>query len=1124
MSSPSDYKVMWENEVVQETEEITVNRRLLYRDPATHKLVGCNVDKILPELRRIIVTIGYVDKVRLVLPYRHFVKYDASLVDTSCNPYVEPDYIPPSARDDPHKYQYQLALILSDVPTELRFEAVRRLPFLDDTKAGLLCVFEIITGKIHYLTRDGLFNYEPALATQKRVDLQMNYSGNRVTFPQETIWDEAVINSHPRTVKYNTSNGLQTVERILQLPEQEVSVIKFKNGDSLLVHDDEIEEDNSPMQTSTVTDDDMNRRLNELREQIVADLTENKEEDAKDANNGSLGRQTVRSATISPYTPKLGIRNKVATSGNVLMNRLASYGAGTVTKAYATHRTVVASNNRMNGTNQLNQFSLSPININRTFSFRNQRNNGDDDDEPEDDEDEEEPNNGDNGNNPPHNQQNHGDSVHLNSSQSSNSTSWSIRFKISDVKLRYYGRRWGRNEDLQRKIKEWQDLAELYGIPSSEWYKIWVSVILRGAAKNVQVNDRNHQQNIFKLWELLRSRFPVESKLEMRIERLANFQYKGRRTMKTHITNFVNLTTEIDEDIETRIMLNDEGRLPNNLPNPNSIYDSLMNSIRNVSLLHTKTQAFEYERNNRIHEASYERTLDDIDGLQQSMLKAEQAFYPNGRLQKHDCRDTTPVLHPRYRYFAQYGRVSPRRLRYQRNEAVRNRIRDAHRRRYGQFVQATGCYACGRNNHRVKDCKDKTKRDQWCMENKACYYCTGRGHRARDCVIRNRDQKSKEEGGSTDPASRPRRPDANNDDSNQRRGHDPRGRHANRGNGRGRNYRGRGGRHAHDRASWRRNENGQGRGSRFNNSRGRGIRGNNSRGRGSRDTRAQRQFAQQTDEAHDQSDQQPQRLAYQRDFVDDDEATDPELDGLYAKQFVTQTKINAKQQRGRRLQKQHQLLQSTDIRYDVNYHGVRWSQIPSPDTAEIDIGRKYDSGFIKQWTLIDTGSSISTVTPTQAKKLLESSEWSLTKGDKNFKVENGGEKEEVFSGDYVELPVRIVGTEQWKMIRFYVMPHDHCSFEMILGIRDMKKVGYDLATRVSDDTLIFKHSSRRNKLNYVETKEQILEKVQQMGDEFACYQLFQQPDLQGTRSGMHSREVKEREDSEEDGRPASRRL
>ena len=49
------------------------------------------------------------------------------------------------------------------------------------------------------------------------------------------------------------------------------------------------------------------------------------------------------------------------------MKRLASYGAGTVTKAHATQQTNVTSNNPMSATNLFNQFSLSPLRANETL-------------------------------------------------------------------------------------------------------------------------------------------------------------------------------------------------------------------------------------------------------------------------------------------------------------------------------------------------------------------------------------------------------------------------------------------------------------------------------------------------------------------------------------------------------------------------------------------------------------------------------------------------------------------------------------------------------------------------------------------------------------------------------------
>ena len=173
--------------------------------------------------------------------------------------------------------------------------------------------------------------------------------------------------------------------------------------------------------------------------------------------------------------------------------------------------------------------------------------------------------------------------------------------------------------------------------------------------------------------------------------------------------------------------------------------------------------------------------------------------------------------------------------------------------------------------------------------------------------------------------------------------------------------------------------------------------------------------------------------------------------------------------------------------------------------------------------LIDSGSSISTVTPIEAQKLMQSTEWTITKGEKKFSVENGGQKEEMFSGDYLSLPVQVINTNQWKTIRFYIMPHNHCLFQMILGLRDMKKIGYDICTRIADDAVLFKHSVSRKKMNYVENKEQILDKCKEMDDEFACYQLLQR----SNDHLMHQSKDKEHEDSDEskeDGRTSSCRL
>jgi len=206
----------------------------------------------------------------------------------------------------------------------------------------------------------------------------------------------------------------------------------------------------------------------------------------------------------------------------------------------------------------------------------------------------------------------------------------------------------------------------------------------------------------------------------------------------------------------------------------------------------------------------------------------------------------------------------------------------------------------------------------------------------------------------------------------------------------------------------------------------------------------------------------------------------------------------------------------------MNYHGFKWDQIPKGDTAVLHVGRRYDDGFVKEPSLIDSGSSISTLTPQEAKKIEQSTEWTIEKGKKKFVVENGGQKEELFSGDYMKLPIRIVNSDQWVNVKFYIMPHNHCLFQMILGLRDMKKVGYDICTRISDNTLLFKHSTSRKKVNYNDENE-VLAKCELMGDEFAAYQLIQKQRV-CTTSELKDEESKDSEESEEDGRFPSHRF
>ena len=102
------------------------------------------------------------------------------------------------------------------------------------------------------------------------------------------------------------------------------------------------------------------------------------------------------------------------------------------------------------------------------------------------------------------------------------------------------------------------------------------------------------------------------------------------------------------------------------------------------------------------------------------------------------------------------------------------------------------------------------------------------------------------------------------------------------------------------------------------------------------------------------------------------------------------------------------------------------------------------------------------------------------------------------------------------------MPHDKCTFSIILGLRDMKKIGYDLATKVGDGVLIFKHKRQHSKPEYLQSKEEILDKLQDYGDEFGGYTLANQIKQQHQHL-QQSRQKESNDDSDEkdDGRFSS---
>lgn len=62
------------------------------------------------------------------------------------------------------------------------------------------------------------------------------------------------------------------------------------------------------------------------------------------------------------------------------------------------------------------------------------------------------------------------------------------------------------------------------------------------------------------------------------------------------------------------------------------------------------------------------------------------------------------------------------------------------------------------------------------------------------------------------------------------------------------------------------------------------------------------------------------------------------------------------------------------------------------------------------------------------------------------------------------------------------MPHNECSFGIILGLYDMKKLGYKIGTELEEDKVIFEHRGRTKgrKMKHVEQANEIMERLDNM--------------------------------------------
>ena len=106
--------------------------------------------------------------------------------------------------------------------------------------------------------------------------------------------------------------------------------------------------------------------------------------------------------------------------------------------------------------------------------------------------------------------------------------------------------------------------------------------------------------------------------------------------------------------------------------------------------------------------------------------------------------------------------------------------------------------------------------------------------------------------------------------------------------------------------------------------------------------------------------------------------------------------------------------------------------------------------------LADSGSSFTSISPELADRILNELRWKQRE-EGPFKVKNGSEGDLIFDGTHFIIPVKKPMSDTWIKIKFFVAPQNECPYQMILGWKDCKRLGYRLCLELEDGFIIFRN-------------------------------------------------------------------
>ena len=151
--------------------------------------------------------------------------------------------------------------------------------------------------------------------------------------------------------------------------------------------------------------------------------------------------------------------------------------------------------------------------------------------------------------------------------------------------------------------------------------------------------------------------------------------------------------------------------------------------------------------------------------------------------------------------------------------------------------------------------------------------------------------------------------------------------------------------------------------------------------------------------------------------------------------------------------------------------------------------------MVKHPALLDSGSTISAMTPRLADKVMKETGLK-SKKMKNFMVENGSGNDVEFNGKYLIIPTLVPNSKYFEEIQYFIMPHNECAFGIILGLSDSQKLRYVRGLEIEDGKVLLEHrgENRQRTFKAAEDTKSIMDRLNNypghvMGDTyFKCYQ------------------------------------